>query len=117
LPRNRHRRRADGGSCLRTVLKCLDREGKIEYRSSPCPADAQQDLVVAKKSTRETSTVDANAGEASASQTSAATPVRRRTNISQERRQALDVAERYAAVARAARPQVQVQVLPPPAGK
>lgn len=92
------------------VVRCVDADGKVEYRASPCPADAREQIVVAKTST----------GETSVSEPSAATPsagVRRRAYISEERKQALDVAERYAAVARAARPQVQVQVLPPAAGK
>ena len=82
------------------VLKCLDPDGKVEYRSSPCPADTREDVVDAQNGKGETS-----AG------------VRRRTDISQERKRALDVAERYAAVTRAARPQIPVQALPPPPGK
>jgi len=87
------------------VLKCLDPEGKIEYRSSPCPADTREQVA------------DAQNGKGETSAATPSTGVRRRTNISQERKLALDVAERYAAVARAARPQVPVQALPPPPGK
>jgi len=94
------------------VLRCVDAEGKVEYRASPCPADAREQVVVARASTSET-----NAGDTSVVETSAVTPVRRRTNISEERKQALDAAERSAAIARASRPQVAVQVLPLPPAK
>jgi hypothetical protein len=93
------------GPAYAQVLKCLDADGKIEYRTSPCPADTREDVVEARNGTDETSPGVTSAG------------VRRRTNISQERKQALDAAERYAAVARAARPQIPVQALPPPPGK
>ena len=97
------------------VVRCVDTAGKVEYRARPCPADAREQVVVAK-----TSTAEHSAGDTSVGEPSAATPnagISRRPYISPERKQALDVAERYAAVARAARPQVQVQVLPPAAGK
>ena len=87
------------------VLRCVDAQGKVEYRASPCPADAREQVVGAQNVTDET-----NKGVPG-------TGISRRAYLSPERRQALDVAERYAAVARAARPQVQVQVLPPSAGK
>ena len=96
------------------VLRCVDADGNVEYRSSPCPAGAREGVVTARTTssaeatTGETSTVGTSAGE-----TSAAAPIRRRAYISPERKEALDVAERYAAVARAARPQVQVQIIPP----
>jgi hypothetical protein len=87
------------------VLRCLDPEGKIEYRSSPCPADTRERVVDARSATDETSAGVTN------------TAVRRRTENSTERKRALDAAERYGAVARAARPQVPVEALPPPPGK
>jgi hypothetical protein len=95
------------------VLRCVDAEGKVEYRASPCPADAREQVVVAKTSTSETNAGDTSVG----GETSAVPPVRRRTNISEERKQALDASERYAAIARAARPQVALQVLPLPPAK
>ena len=94
------------------VLRCVDAEGNVEYRASPCPANAREQVVVAK-----TSTGEANAGDTSVGETSAVAPVRRRTNISEERKQALDASERNAAIARAARPQVALQVLPLPPAK
>ena len=96
------------------VLRCVDADGNVEYRSSPCPAGAREGVVTARTtSSAETSTGGTTIGETSAAETSAVAPIRRRAYISPERKQALDVAERYAAVARAARPQVQVQVIPP----
>ena len=94
------------------VLRCVDSEGKVEYRASACPAEAREQVVVARTGTGETST-----GETSATETTALAPIRRRAYLSPERREALDVAERYAAAARAARPQVAVQVLPLPPAK
>jgi len=87
------------------VLRCVDAEGKVEYRASPCPADSRQQVVGAQNATQEANAAVAHPG------------LQRRTNISQERRSALDAAERNAAVARAARPQVAVQVLPLPPAK
>jgi hypothetical protein len=86
------------------VLRCVDAEGKVEYRSSPCPPDAREQVVGAQNATPEANAAATNVGV-------------RRTYISQERRSALDAAERNAAVARAARPQVAVQVLPLPPAK
>ena len=87
------------------VLRCVDAEGKVEYRASPCPADSREQVVGAQNATDET-----NKG--------APTPgISRRAYLSPERKQALDAAERYAAAARAARPQVAVQVLPLPPAK
>jgi hypothetical protein len=91
------------------VLRCVDADGNVEYRASPCPADAREQVVGAQNATAETN-ADTNKGVTSPG-------ISRRAYLSAERKQALDVAERYAAVARAARPQVQVQVLPPAAGK
>jgi hypothetical protein len=87
------------------VLRCVDADGKVEYRSSPCPADAREQVVGAQNATQEANAAVPHPG------------LQRRTNISQERRSALDAAERNAAVARAARPQVAVQVLPLPPAK
>ena len=87
------------------VLRCVDADGKVEYRASPCPADAREQVVGAQNATQE-----ANAAVAHPA-------LQRRTNISQERRSALDAAERQAAAERAARPQVAVQVLPLPPAK
>ena len=87
------------------VLRCVDAEGKVEYRASPCPADTSAQVVGGQSSTAQT-TSDATNKVASPG-------ISRRAYISPERKEALDVAERYAAVARAARPQVQVQVIPP----
>ena len=87
------------------VLRCVDAEGKVEYRSSPCPADAREQVIGAQNATDEP-----NKG--------VSTPtISRRAYVSPERKQALDAAERNAAVARAARPQVAVQVLPLPPAK
>ena len=90
------------------VLRCVDAEGKVEYRASPCPADTREQVVGAQNATGETNADSTNKGGTGPG-------ISRRAYISPERKQALDVAERYAAVARAARPQVQVQVIPPPA--
>ena len=87
------------------VLRCVDAEGKVEYRASPCPADSRQQVVGAQNATQEANAAIAHPG------------LQRRTNISQERRSALDAAERNAAIARAARPQVALQVLPLPPAK
>ena len=97
------------------VLRCIDAEGKVEYRATACPADSREKVVVAMTSTGEKSASDTSVIDASAATPNAG--IRRRTNISEERKQALDVAERYAAEARAARPQVAVQVLPLPPAK
>ena len=95
------------------VLRCVDAEGKVEYRASQCPADAREHVVGvhgAQSATAETNADATNKG--------ATTPgISRRAYLSPERKQALDAAERYAAAARAARPQVAVQVLPLPPAK
>ena len=88
------------------VLRCVDAEGKVEYRASPCPADTSAQVVGGQGSTAETSSEGTN-------KSGTTVGISRRAYISPERKQALDVAERYAAVARAARPHVQVQVIPP----
>ena len=87
------------------VLRCVDAEGKVEYRSSPCPADAREQVVGAQNATQDANAAVPHPG------------LQRRTNLSQERRSAVDAAERQAAAARAARPQVAVQVLPLPPAK
>jgi uncharacterized protein DUF4124 len=83
------------------VFKCVDTSGNVEYRNSPCPAEAQADLIDAQNGTDE-----------------ASPGVRRRAENSKERKRIeLNAVERQAAIARAARPRTAVAALPPPPGK
>ena len=83
------------------VLKCVDPDGKVEYRNSPCPAETRADAVDAQRVIDETNT-----------------GVRSRAENSKERKRVeLNAVERQAAIARAARPQASVAALPPPPEK